>query len=311
MKKFVSKLLVLLMTVSIVVPQFMSTTASAAATITTSDGFVVGTKTLDEYDSNGKESSFTSSKVLEKYTGKGGTVVVPNGIQVIGYEAFRNRNDITNIVLPDSLLYIEIAAFENCGISSIVFPKNVKCIGTAACYTCKKLSTAIFLCKDVAMFDGIFDFTCNSGCMLYGYTGGDAWDYIANETHPANTHFKDIKYAPADLINQRNAYYATPAHGTLTLDTSSYSMSFGKTYQIGTKVTSSNTYLRVYSTNSGIASVNSSNYKVTGQGNGTAWIMFDVYDSSTNKKIGHVSTRIDVKNGTKPHGNSARQIAKF
>lgn len=233
MKKFVSKLLVLLMTISIVVPQFMTAKASAA---TYMNDCQIGSGSIDLYDDKGNESTFTSSKVLTKYVGRGGDVVVPDGIQIIGYGAFKNCTNVTSITLPDSLLYIDGEAFENTGISNIVIPKNVK--------------------------------------VVYGYS-------------------------------------SAPAHGSLILDTSSYSMSSGKTYQIGAKVTSSSTYLKVYSTNSGIASVNSSNYKVTGRGYGTAWIMFDVYDSSTNKKIGHASTKIDIKNGTKPHGNSARQIARF
>lgn len=281
MKKFVSKLLVLLMTVSIVVPQFMTAKASAA---TYMNDCQIGSGSIDLYDDKGNESTFKLTKVLTKYVGRGGDVVVPDGIQIIGYGAFMNCTNVTSITLPDSLLYIDGEAFENTGISNIVIPKNVKVVYGYSFALSKKLSFVVFLCKDFQLWDDVFDNVCNLGCILYGYTGNDAWDYVANELHPVNVHFKDIKYVPASLL-KTNTSSSVPAHGSLTLDTSSYSMPSGKTYQIGAKVTSNSTYLKVYSTNSGIASVNSSNYKVTGRGNGTAWIIFDVYDSSTNKRL--------------------------
>lgn len=52
--------------------------------------------------------------VLDKYTGSGGEVVVPNGVEEIGYYCFHNRKDITKVVLPKSVNLIDEGAFFGC-----------------------------------------------------------------------------------------------------------------------------------------------------------------------------------------------------
>ncbi|MBW7571632.1 DUF5018 domain-containing protein [Caproiciproducens faecalis] len=101
---------------------------------------------------------------------------------------------------------------------------------------------------------------------------------------------------------------------SITLDTTNYRMPPKGSYQIGSKLVGADgTTLKVYSTNSGIAAVAklaNGNYRVTGKGTGTAYIMYDVYDKK-NKKLTHASVRINVVKGTKPFGSSARQTGIF
>ena len=111
------------------------------------------------------------------------------------------------------------------------------------------------------------------------------------------------------------SYYVIAGTGnSVTLDTKSYQMPVGGKYQIGVKLTGSKAAtVKTYSTNEKIAAVTrlkNGNVQVTGRSTGTVWIMFDVYDSK-NKLLTHVSTRVDVKTGIRPRGDSTRQISVF
>ena len=111
------------------------------------------------------------------------------------------------------------------------------------------------------------------------------------------------------------SYYVIAGTGdSITLDTKCYQMPVGGSYQIGVRLTGSKaTAVKAHSTNDKIAVVTklkNGNYQVTGSGTGTVWIMFDVYDSK-NKLLTHVSTRVDVKTGIRPRGDSTRQISVF
>ena len=101
---------------------------------------------------------------------------------------------------------------------------------------------------------------------------------------------------------------------SITLDTLSYTMSPKKSYEIGVKqIGTKDTAVKVYSSSNGVATVTmlkNGNYKVTGKGVGTAYIMFDVYDKKK-KKLTHASVRINVEKGVKPFGCSARQIGIY
>lgn len=52
--------------------------------------------------------------VLQDYNGAGGKVVVPNGVETIGFYCFHNRKDITSVVLPKSVNVIDEGAFLGC-----------------------------------------------------------------------------------------------------------------------------------------------------------------------------------------------------
>ena len=111
------------------------------------------------------------------------------------------------------------------------------------------------------------------------------------------------------------SYYVVAGTGdSITLDTKSYQMLVGGKYQVGAKLTGSKAAtVKVYSTSektATVAKLKSGNYQVTGKGVGTAYIMFDVYDNK-NHLLTHASTRIDVKTGIRPRGDSTRQIGVF
>ncbi len=71
--------------------------------------------------------------VLEKYTGKGGDVVIPKGVTVIGEKAFRFCRSLTSVKLPDGLTSIGYYAFSGCSsLTDIYLPDGVKSIGENA-----------------------------------------------------------------------------------------------------------------------------------------------------------------------------------
>lgn len=77
--------------------------------------------------------------VLLKYSGEDEHVSVPDGIRVIGEEAFSGA-DIESVVLPHSLVEIEDYAFEHCSwLESIIIPEGVWQLGYGAFDGCDSL----------------------------------------------------------------------------------------------------------------------------------------------------------------------------
>lgn len=61
--------------------------------------------------------------VLEKYTGKGAHVVIPDGVTSIGNMAFYWCSSLTSITIPDSVTSIGDSAFYECSsLKSITIP---------------------------------------------------------------------------------------------------------------------------------------------------------------------------------------------
>lgn len=70
-------------------------------------------------------------------------IVIPNGITVIGYQAFYYFENLTSITFPSSLTVIASHAFEHCtGLTTISIPSSVTMIGTDAWQDCTNLVSA-------------------------------------------------------------------------------------------------------------------------------------------------------------------------
>ncbi len=73
--------------------------------------------------------------------GKQGTVTVPDGVQVIGFNAFYECRLLTEIILPDSVEELEQQAMANCDeLLSLHIPRSTSTIHYLALQGCRKLS---------------------------------------------------------------------------------------------------------------------------------------------------------------------------
>lgn len=80
------------------------------------------------YDSNGKFNSMTS-------------VTIPNGVEIIGDNAFGGCHGITAMTIPNSVGRIGDNAFSGCwSITSITFPNNITSIPNSVCDGCRSLT---------------------------------------------------------------------------------------------------------------------------------------------------------------------------
>ena len=80
--------------------------------------------------------------VLEKYEGKGGKVVIPDGVTSIERWAFGDCSDLTSVTIPDSVTSIGEGAFYKCsGLTSVTIGNSVTSIGRAAFQYCSGLTS--------------------------------------------------------------------------------------------------------------------------------------------------------------------------
>lgn len=115
------------------------------------------------------------------------------------------------------------------------------------------------------------------------------------------THNSDFVLLPAKLAST----------GSLALDTLSYTIPKGKSYEIGAKLVGEGATLKVTSSRNGIAKVEqtkSGNYKVTALKDGITYVSFDV--AVGGKVVSHSSVKITVQNG-KAQGVSTRRVLNF
>lgn len=89
-------------------------------------------------------------------------VIVPDGIEIINEYAFSYAENIEEILLPNSLLSIEDAAFVRCtSLKSIVIPDSVSHIGSGAFYQCNALDSVCLPQSLTEINDSVFD-NCSS-----------------------------------------------------------------------------------------------------------------------------------------------------
>ncbi|MBQ8110509.1 MAG: leucine-rich repeat protein [Clostridia bacterium] len=88
-----------------------------------------------------------SGGVLYDYTGNGGDVVIPKGVFFI-IDGFSYRNDITGVVIPDTVQGILNYAFSDCnGLKEVTIPNSVTWLGEDVFADCLNL-------KQVTLQDG-------------------------------------------------------------------------------------------------------------------------------------------------------------
>lgn len=74
--------------------------------------------------------------------------VIPDTVSVIGEKAFAGYNELVSIIIPESVVSIEMDAFNSTGIYSITLPSNVTNIDYNTFYGCENLQVVIIKGKD-------------------------------------------------------------------------------------------------------------------------------------------------------------------
>jgi hypothetical protein len=114
--------------------------------------------------------------VVLKYSGPGGAVAVPEGVEIISRRVFEDRTDITAVTLPDSLRILDDRALYNSGITDITLPEGLLTIGDSAFYGSGNLKTAYVPDSVTSIGANAFWYTntnititVNAGSIAHGY----------------------------------------------------------------------------------------------------------------------------------------------
>ncbi|MBE5883150.1 MAG: leucine-rich repeat domain-containing protein [Lachnospiraceae bacterium] len=92
---------------------------------------------VDSFIQNGTEDFLVSGGVLVAYRGNHQQVTIPEGVRVIAGEAFAGHSEISELTLPNSLVTIGEAAFENCtGLKNVFWGEQLQQIKDRAFVGC-------------------------------------------------------------------------------------------------------------------------------------------------------------------------------
>ena len=126
--------------------QYAKLTALKPGTATVTAKAKNGTATCDlavtVTEATGSGSFNIVGDTLVSYSGTESTVTIPDGVRVIGENAFKNNDYVLNVICPDSLEEIGYRAFYDCdNLQSVSLPETMKVINEGAFYYCKNLKT--------------------------------------------------------------------------------------------------------------------------------------------------------------------------
>lgn len=101
-------------------------------------------KSTIKTDTYHADSFRIEGSTLKRYTGLGGHVVIPDGIESIGWQAFKNCKEVTSVFIPESVNKIEREAFRNCSsLVSVNIPNGVREIDDETFTGCNSLSSMV------------------------------------------------------------------------------------------------------------------------------------------------------------------------
>ena len=95
--------------------------------------------------------------MLVKYMGKGGDVIIPSGVTIIGYSAFVRCTSLTNVVIPNGVKRIDWGAFYGCtSLTGVTIPGSVTGIGNDVFKGCNCLSSIVISDGAVKIGEKVF-----------------------------------------------------------------------------------------------------------------------------------------------------------
>ena len=125
-------------------------TASSSNPEVDNDGEITGTPAANEIFYTSKDGKvvtpynpdvFGAVIVSNTYANGVGVIVFDRAVSSVGDYAFYNRDNLTNIVLPDGVTSIGLKAFDYCSsLTTITIPNSVTSIGHTVFYGCRSLT---------------------------------------------------------------------------------------------------------------------------------------------------------------------------
>ena len=127
--------------------------------------------------------------ILIAYNGEEKDIVIPDGIKIIGKNAFEWCEDIVSVYIPDSVTEIEPDAFYGCkSLETVRFSANLARIGEYAFARCEDLKAISLPCFLEFIGDAAFEW-----CSIESITIPDAIDEISNSLFHKCRHLNHVK----------------------------------------------------------------------------------------------------------------------
>lgn len=155
----------------------------------------------------GSDGFVTEGTELIAYCGTEEEVTIPEGITVIGREAFRNNLDIKKVNFPRSLQKIEKNAFKNCRqlTEPLKFSGKLNSIGEGAFQNCSALGGILEIPDSLTAIEASAFQNCSS---LSGLRLGGGIEKIGRSAFESCSGLKGDLYLPDSLTNLKDSAFS-------------------------------------------------------------------------------------------------------
>lgn len=160
--------------------------------------FLINADTLRT--SNSLQDFVIRESVLIKYIGSAPIVTIPDGVEIIAKEAFKDRTRVSEVYFPASLKQISDGAFERCSnLTHITLPDGLKVIGKKAFSRCYNLSFVAFNDSLESIEDEAFTFCVKLRMIQLG----ESLSFVASSA------FNNCNKLARILIDENNVSYSS------------------------------------------------------------------------------------------------------
>lgn len=137
-----------------------------ADAIVTSGGIVNEGDGFEEFSSDINTIKTYKSELIDLIERDITTISLPLGITKIGDLAFYGCRDLTNIIIPNSVLTIEKQAFMSSGLTNVTIPDSVVSLGASIFNSCTSLQS-VQLSKNCPIIPASMCYGCNNLLNIY------------------------------------------------------------------------------------------------------------------------------------------------